>query len=213
MKIDMGKTKNNVFAEGSRVILRDTIISDFDHIVRSNFRGEHLIFDAPWEHKFVEFSDEQIEEYKQGEPMKEFKTGFLKRIEQEKPTPRGNAIIATKENLPIGGVSRYFQKDNKDAPFIGVSIEVDEYLNQGLGTEAFKLWLDYQFTNSKIHRIGAEAWSFNPRAIRVVEKLGFVHEGTHREMREWKGQRLDKILFGMLRSEWENICSETELKK
>jgi len=201
--MDRTDLPTNILASGKRVILRDRIVSDFDHIVRINFPGEHLIYDAPWEHKFVEFSDEQIEEYKQGEPMRKFKKEFIERIEQEKPVPRGNAIIATKENLPIGGVSRYFHKDIKDAPIIGVSITVDEYLNQGLGTEAYKLWLDYQFANSDIHRIGAETWSFNPRAIRIVEKIGFVHEGTTRELREWEGKRIDKLHFGMLRKEWE----------
>jgi len=184
----------NVLARGDRVILRDRLPSDLDSIIRWNFHGEHLKFDAPWERMGVSWTEEQIEK---------FKEGFFEKFKKELPIPRGSAIIATRENIPIGNVNRYYHKDIIDAPFIGISIQEDEYLNQGLGTEAFKLWLDYQFSNSNIHRIGAETWLFNPRAIRILEKVGFKLEGVQREMREWEGQRLDKMLFGMLRREWE----------
>jgi len=195
----------SIIANSNRVILRDNLPTDFDSIIQWNFQGEHLKFDAPWERGHTGLTEEQIKKYKEGEQIEKFKEGFFERIKQEKPTPRGNAIIATIENIPIGTVNRYYQKDNKDAPIIGISITKDEYLNQGLGTEAYKLWLDYQFENSNIHRIGAETWSFNPRAIRIVEKVGFILEGRLRKLREWEGQRLDKLLYGMLRSEWEKL--------
>jgi RimJ/RimL family protein N-acetyltransferase len=39
--------------------------------------------------------------------------------------------------------------------------------------------------------------------MRVAEKVGFVHEGVQREARQWRGEWLDGILYGMLREEWE----------
>jgi len=192
--MNMTDSERGVLASGDRIILRDYIPTDIDSIIQWNFHGEHLEFDAPWERVNAKWTNEQIVK---------FKEGFLERIKQEKPVPRGNAIIACMDNVPIGGVNRYFQKDIKDAPIIGIGIKQDEFLNKGLGTEALKLWLDYQFANSDCHRIGAETWSFNPRAIRIIEKIGFVHEGTTRELREWNGKRIDKLHFGMLRKEWE----------
>ncbi len=46
-------------------------------------------------------------------------------------------------------------------------------------------------------------YSFNPRMIRVAEKLGFMHEGTEREVINWQGEWLDRLCFGILRKEWE----------
>ena len=188
------ETAINVLARGDRVILRDRLPSDLDSFIRWHFHGEHLKLDAPWGCAHAGGTEEQIEKIKED---------FLERLKKELPIPRGSAIIATKDYIPIGTLNRYYQNDIKDAPFIGISIKEDKYLNQGLGTEAFKLWLDYQFSNSNVHRIGTETWSFNPRAIRMVEKVGFKLEGVQREIQEWEGKRLNKMLYGMLRREWQ----------
>ncbi len=176
--------------------MRDFISSDVEKCVSWFTTGEHLLLDAPWERNYTELTSEQIKKYREG---------FEERCEQEKPDVRGNAVIATINNTPIGTVNRYGHKDNPNACNIGISIKEDAYLNRGFGTEALRLWLDYQFENTKFHRIGAETWSFNPRAVRVIEKIGFKHEGTLREMRKWDGQLLDKLIFGMLRCEWEDL--------
>lgn len=197
--------KMSILSKGDRVILRDSVTTDIDSILAWNFTGEHLEFDAPWKLWQRGMTEEQIRQYKASDHFVKFKEGLLDNISKEKPTPRGNATIATLDNVPIGSLNRYFQDDNKDAPVIGISIKKDSYLNQGLGTEAFCLWVDYQFENSDIHRIGAETWSFNPRAIRLVEKVGFKLEGRLRELRVWEGVRLDKLVFGMLREEWGEI--------
>jgi len=185
----------NILISGSKVMLRDRLPTDVDSILRWTLTGEHRIYDAPWEGKHDSLTNEQIDK---------FKEGFLKQFEKDLPDVRGNAIIATLDNIPIGSLNRYFANDIQDAPFLGISIMDDSYLNQGYGTEAFRLWVDYHFRNSEASRIGAETWSFNPRAIRILEKIGFTLEGTQREMRVWKGKKLDKLLFGMLRREWES---------
>ena len=77
------------------------------------------------------------------------------------------------------------------------------YLNQGVGTEALGLWVDYLFSISDVHRIGLDTWSFSERMMRVAEKLGFVREGAERELVQWQGEWLDLVHFGMLRREWE----------
>jgi RimJ/RimL family protein N-acetyltransferase len=117
--------------------------------------------------------------------------------------PRKRATIATLEGEPLGWVSRYGDERFPEACLVGISIGEDAYLNRGIGTEALGLWVDYLFSNSSIHRIGLDTWPLNPRMVRVAEKLGFVYEGTERELIEWQGDRLDRIHFGMLRKEWE----------
>ncbi|MBT7619255.1 MAG: GNAT family N-acetyltransferase [Calditrichaeota bacterium] len=190
------QTKSQVVTAGKRVILRDTISSDVESCLRWFSTGEHLLLDAPGERNYTTLQPEQIEKYK---------SAFAERCEQDKPDVRGNAIIATTANLPIGTVNRYGHKDNPYSCNLGISIQDDAYLNKGLGTEALQLWLNYQFSNTQVLRIGVETWSFNPRAIRVIENIGFKHEGTLRNLRKWEGQILDKLLFGLLREEWEQL--------
>jgi RimJ/RimL family protein N-acetyltransferase len=86
--------------------------------------------------------------------------------------------------------------------YVGIDICEDDDLGRGFGTEAFGLWIDYLFLHSEVHRLGLDTWSFNPRMKRVAEKLGLVYEGAERELREWQGQRLDLVHYGLLRREW-----------
>jgi RimJ/RimL family protein N-acetyltransferase len=151
------------------------------------------MYDAPWEGICAVMTDEERErvEYQ-----------FLERF-QELSTPRRRAIIVTQENKPLGWVTRYANERFPSAWCVGIDICEDEYLNQGLGTEALGLWMNYLFASSDVHRIGLDTWSFNERMIRVAEKLGFVYEGAERELIEWQGEWLDRVHFGMLRREWE----------
>ena len=111
--------------------------------------------------------------------------------------------MAASDGTALGKVNRYSRGSQKHEWCVGIDICEDDYLNRGLGTEALRLWIDYLFANSEIHRLALETWSFNPRMTRVAEKVGFHFEGRLREAQEWQGEWLDKLQFGMLRSEWE----------
>ena len=185
-----------VIASGKRTILRDGLFSDIDDYIRWMRHGEWLQFDAPWENDLRALTDEEIRQ------------SFSKRFLQQLSSPRQGAIIAMKEAGIIGWVNRYGDKRFPSAWLIGIDICEDDYLNKGLGTEAFGLWLGYLFANSDVHRIGFDTYSFNPRMIRIGEKLGFVHEGADREIVNWNGHWFDRLHFGMLRAEWEK--RETE---
>lgn len=75
--------------------------------------------------------------------------------------------------------------------------------NQGYGTEAMTLLLDFAFRELNLHRIQLSVFANNPRAIRVYENLGFQREGVFREFLHRDGQRYDMLLYGILRREWE----------
>jgi RimJ/RimL family protein N-acetyltransferase len=132
------------------------------------------------------------------------KERFTKRFLNDSSLPRQKAIICLKEdqNKPLGWMNRYGDERFPSAWLIGICICEDDYLNKGFGAEAFRLWIDYLFANSDIHRLGFATYSFNPRMIRVGEKLGFTHEGTDREIIFWQNEWLDRLHFGLLRREW-----------
>jgi len=74
--------------------------------------------------------------------------------------------------------------------------------NRGLGTEATRLVLGYAFERVGLHRISLEVYSFNSRARRVYEKVGFQAEGVLRDALLWEGQRFDAHVMSILAHEW-----------
>ena len=191
----MGCQKLTLKIEGDRLILRDYHPEDVDRYIYWVTHGEWLDFDAPWE--------------RSGDVMAPEKEAKIRAIFQSLrsanfSTPRDRMVITLREgNRPLGWVNRYGKERFPSVVYIGIDICEDDCLNRGLGTEALQLWVDYLFENSTFHKIECHTWSFNPRMMRVAEKLGFIQEGTEREVIQWQGQWQDRVRYGMLRSEWE----------
>jgi len=188
-------TKTKLLAIGEQIILRDVILSDIDRYVYWQTHGEWREYDAPWE---------GYRDTLPPENEKNIRSYFLELIESEKPSPRiGCMIVHKDDDRLIGSVTRYGDKRFSDVFYLGINICEDEYLNNGLGTEALKLWINYLFENSSVHKIECHTWSLNPRMMHVNEKLQFKLEGRERELIQWQGEWQDRMRYGMLRQEWE----------
>jgi RimJ/RimL family protein N-acetyltransferase len=75
--------------------------------------------------------------------------------------------------------------------------------DRGLGSEATRLILEHAFRTTDLHRIELEVYAFNPRALRVYEKVGFAVEGRRRDALRFDDDRVDAIVMSVLRPEWE----------
>lgn len=75
--------------------------------------------------------------------------------------------------------------------------------NKGIGTETTQLMIKFGFEHLKLHRIELEVFAFNPRALKVYEKVGFTLEGTKRDALNWQGAWIDAHMMAMLSSEYE----------
>lgn len=84
--------------------------------------------------------------------------------------------------------------------FIGIGDE--DYVGRGIGSEAMELLFDFGFNELNLHRIQLNVISYNEKAIKAYEKMGFVKEGVYRELVYRDGERYDLYLYGMLRDEW-----------
>jgi RimJ/RimL family protein N-acetyltransferase len=73
---------------------------------------------------------------------------------------------------------------------------------RGMGSEATALMLQHAFETLDLHRVGLSVFSFNTRAIRAYEKVGFRHEGRLRDAIARDGRWWDEIQMGILREEW-----------
>jgi RimJ/RimL family protein N-acetyltransferase len=74
--------------------------------------------------------------------------------------------------------------------------------DRGLGTEAVRLLVGYGFEQLGLHRIELEVYSFNPRARRAYEKVGFVVEGVRRDALRTPDGRADATVMAILAGDW-----------
>jgi RimJ/RimL family protein N-acetyltransferase len=187
-------TDQQIVAHGEQIMLRIWLDSDEDAYVGWWTTGEWLDYDAPWANTTPTETPEDLEKIRDSYRKRPPIAGD--------PVNCTRAVIATLEGDPLGWVSRYGGKDEPRVIKVGLDICVDAYLNRGLGTEALALWVDHLFATHDLHKIGLDTWSFNPRMMRVAEKVGFRYEGRQRQQRQWQGEWLDLLHYGILHEEW-----------
>jgi len=90
---------------------------------------------------------------------------------------------------------------NRVATF-GIVIGEKAYWDRGYGTEAVRTALRYAFFELGLNRVELETFSFNRRAIRCYEKVGFRHEGTRRQALYRDGRYHDILIMGILKEEF-----------
>lgn len=73
----------------------------------------------------------------------------------------------------------------------------------GYATEAAHALLQWAFDTLELNRVQAETDTRNAPSARVLEKLGFVREGTLREDCIVNGDVSDSWVYGLIRREWQ----------
>ncbi|GAA4464810.1 GNAT family N-acetyltransferase [Phytohabitans houttuyneae] len=84
----------------------------------------------------------------------------------------------------------------------------DAVWGQGYATEAAGALLLWAFDTLDLNRVQAETDTRNMASARVLEKLGFVREGTLREDCVVNGDVSDSWVYGLLRREWQATVRE-----
>jgi RimJ/RimL family protein N-acetyltransferase len=107
----------------------------------------------------------------------------------------------------IGFVALFHIEWNNQIATISVGIGESDYRGKGYGSEAIQLALNYAFNELNLHRVGLDVIGDNRRAIRAYEKLGFQYEGAMRQAVHRDGKRVDRVIMGLLREEWQAIHS------
>ncbi len=111
-------------------------------------------------------------------------------------------IRTIEDNRLIGTVDLAMIEWTNGCAWVGMGIGEREYWNQGYGSEALHLLIEYAFEELNMHRLSLCVIDYNERAIAVYEKAGFKREGTFREFGLRAGKRYDMYLYGLLRPEW-----------
>lgn len=115
---------------------------------------------------------------------------------------RADFLIESLEGMPIGITGLIdIDRRNKTAQCYCV-IGEKSFWGKGLGTEIHSVLFQWGFETFDIEKIWAHIRTNNPAIFRVVEKLGFIKEGTLRQHAIIDGQRIDLYHIGLLRTEF-----------
>ena len=85
----------------------------------------------------------------------------------------------------------------------GINIANPDYRSKGYGGDMMRVVLNFGFTQLNCSRITLTVASYNPRAIRLYEKMGFVLEATAREVTYRDHIYRDELHMAILKREWE----------
>jgi RimJ/RimL family protein N-acetyltransferase len=112
------------------------------------------------------------------------------------------AAIERASDRYIGGVSLRPVERDRSILDIGFAFAVDSH-GKGYGTEAVGAMVDEAFRNRGAQRIFGNAFVGNHASRNVMEKLGFLYEGTLRRGVYKRGTWLDQWMLAITRPDWE----------
>ncbi|MFT4309165.1 MAG: GNAT family N-acetyltransferase [Candidatus Woesearchaeota archaeon] len=92
-------------------------------------------------------------------------------------------------NIELNNHPRYKHSAN-----IGYGIHKD-FRGKGIATKALKLITDYGFKELKLIRISGMCRTHNKASARVLEKAGYVHEGTLHKNKYMNGKYVDDMVW------------------
>ena len=126
---------------------------------------------------------------------------------EEHLSRKGDIILAIEARegdawVHIGNVGLHRIDWKNRVATLGIVVGEKEYWGRGYGTEAVRTMLRYAFGELGLNRVELETYSFNPRAQRCYEKVGFVRECVRRGARYRDGRFHDSITMGILREEF-----------
>ena len=132
----------------------------------------------------------------------------------ENPHEEKSFIIEKKDGSKIGFIGHFYVLHVAGKQLeIGYSLVPSER-GKGYGTEATQLMVDYLFLSKDTMRIQAQTDPRNVASHKLLEKVGFMKEGTLRKSFFMRGEWRDSYIYSILREEWKEpkILTRTEKK-
>lgn len=114
------------------------------------------------------------------------------------------AVILKESGVCIGQIA-FFLMDSKNN-FAEIEYCIgSEFQRNGYATEATRSLLRFGFETVGLHKIQACHKSINMPSRRVIEKCGFIYEGTLRDYFYIDGAYVDRLYYSMLQEEYQKI--------
>lgn len=97
----------------------------------------------------------------------------------------------------IGVIAVYYYKPEHNKAEVGFWL-LPQYWNKGLALEALQAVLKYWKKEKGLHRMEAFVETENAASAKVLEKAGFVHEGTMRDCQRKNGRYISLKVYGLV---------------
>ncbi len=110
-------------------------------------------------------------------------------------------LLIVADATPVGVVGLHSFDWEADSAELGYWV-APEHHEQGYGTDAAARLVAYGFDQLGLHRIAARVFERNEPSQRLLESLGFIREGTHRDVEFIDGAYRDAYWYGLLEDEW-----------
>ncbi|WP_274366202.1 GNAT family N-acetyltransferase [Paenibacillus thermotolerans] len=180
----MQQSKYPKFLEGTKVYLRPIEKEDASYYYRSLYEplGRRLTGTQKI------YTEEQIERYLESSSSNSSRVHLLITLQE---TDETIGDIAVQDIDPT----------NRNAN-IRIALYEERHQGFGYGSEAMRLLLDYAFGVLQLHRVELNVFSYNERAVRAYEKVGFKVEGRQREALYYNYEYHDSILMAILAREY-----------
>ncbi|MGT2755744.1 GNAT family N-acetyltransferase [Streptococcus ovuberis] len=111
------------------------------------------------------------------------------------------AICLKNEDRLMGTVN-FAKEIEPDILEIGYVLHPDLW-GKGLIPEAASALISFGFQELNLRKIEIVVYDHNPQSQRVAEKLGFSLEARLRQRKKIDGSYQDKLIFGLLKADWE----------
>lgn len=106
-------------------------------------------------------------------------------------------VISTHDYEPLG-IAMLSNIDWKNRSVnIGIKLTADAK-GKGIGSESYRLIIDYAFKELQMNRIEAEVIEYNKASISLHEKLGFFKEGLKRKRIYQNGSYHNTLILSLL---------------
>ena len=175
--------------ETERLILRPFIYEDWDTMQKywvSDPRIQSMYAEPIYETKeeIIELLDKYIEGYKNDDYYRW-------------------AITMKESDACIGQIAFFMVNSTHHFAEIEYAIG-SQFQRKGLVTEATQAIIKYGFEKINLHKVQVCHREGNLSSQRVIEKCGFVHEGTLRDFFFVDGEYKDRLYYSLLRGEAKN---------
>ncbi len=111
-------------------------------------------------------------------------------------------IVYRKTGFLVGYISVNIKNHISRRAGLSIGIFLPEMRDQGLGTEALTLILEYCFNTLNLLSLELNVFTNNPRAIACYTKLGFHKIGVRRKADFVNDVFLDDLMMDLLIEEW-----------
>jgi UDP-4-amino-4,6-dideoxy-N-acetyl-beta-L-altrosamine N-acetyltransferase len=117
--------------------------------------------------------------------------------------PRQQVFVVIKDEQAVGVVSlnaiNVLHKSADWAFYLDAGSQ-----GEGLGSVVEFWMLDYAFGVAGLEKLNCEVLAMNAAVVKMHQKFGFEIEGVRRQNILREGARIDVVLLGITKEEWQN---------